>query len=234
VTRGSKRRSDETPLRLKRRLTAEEESAWALRRAEMLLDLANLPDESCERFRQRYEIRPSAAPDTKSGQRTVLCTGWFELPSDNAALLSYRDELRKLWAARASRNAVDEAAVLSGWMSQAHREAARGSTQLLVIGAFAGGLYGVGFNDFIFPLSLAHGATELEWRMGVCGNPDCPDPYFLKGRKGQRFCDRKACASYGQREHKRKWWNEHRARWKAGRLRGEPAKTRAGEHAKAT
>src|ERR1700687_3352426 len=53
--------------------------------------------------------------------------------------------------------------------------------------------------------------------MAVCGNPECPSPYFLKARKTQRFCDRPACSAYGQREHKRKWWSEHGEEWKQKR-----------------
>jgi len=44
-----------------------------------------------------------------------------------------------------------------------------------------------------------------------CPNPECPAPYFFRSKKGQKFCSPE-CAKPAQREAKRKWWNEHRAK----------------------
>lgn len=56
-------------------------------------------------------------------------------------------------------------------------------------------------------------------RMRICGNPQCPAPYFIASRRSQKFCC-DACALPAQREYKRKWWNEHRAKKrKAGRAK---------------
>ena len=49
-----------------------------------------------------------------------------------------------------------------------------------------------------------------------CPNPACPAPYFFSKKKGQRYCS-EACALPAQREAKRKWWNENRARSKRRR-----------------
>jgi hypothetical protein len=45
-------------------------------------------------------------------------------------------------------------------------------------------------------------------RMRRCGNPDCPAPYFIGGRRSQRYCG-DACSLPAQREFKRTWWREH-------------------------
>lgn len=44
-----------------------------------------------------------------------------------------------------------------------------------------------------------------------CLNPDCPAPYFIVSKKGQRYCSEE-CAKPAQREAKRKWWTEHRGK----------------------
>lgn len=42
-----------------------------------------------------------------------------------------------------------------------------------------------------------------------CQNPECPAPYFLAKKKGQKYCT-EDCAADSQKEYKRKWWNENR------------------------
>lgn len=52
--------------------------------------------------------------------------------------------------------------------------------------------------------------------MRVCMNPECPARYFIAYRRTQKFCSEK-CAGPGQREAKRRWWNENRAGKKLSR-----------------
>lgn len=47
-----------------------------------------------------------------------------------------------------------------------------------------------------------------------CPNPECPAPYFFATKKGQKYCSPE-CAKPAQREAKRKWWDEHRAKHKS-------------------
>ncbi len=42
-----------------------------------------------------------------------------------------------------------------------------------------------------------------------CPNPDCPAPYFLSTKKGQRYCSEQ-CAIPAQRAAKLRWWNANR------------------------
>lgn len=44
-----------------------------------------------------------------------------------------------------------------------------------------------------------------------CPNPDCPAPYFFASKKGQKYCSPE-CAKPSQRESKRRWWDENRAK----------------------
>ena len=50
-------------------------------------------------------------------------------------------------------------------------------------------------------------------RTGVCANPDCPAPYYLKSRGSQKFCEAGPCVAYAQRQYALRWWN------KAGKAR---------------
>ncbi len=44
-----------------------------------------------------------------------------------------------------------------------------------------------------------------------CLNSDCPAPYFIATKRWQRYCSPE-CAVPAQREAKRKWWAENRAK----------------------
>jgi hypothetical protein len=44
-----------------------------------------------------------------------------------------------------------------------------------------------------------------------CPNPGCPAPYFFASKKGQKYCSPE-CAKPSQRESKRRWWAENRAK----------------------
>jgi len=46
-----------------------------------------------------------------------------------------------------------------------------------------------------------------------CPNAECPAPYFFAKKKGQKFCSPE-CALLAQRESKRRWWNQNRAKSK--------------------
>ena len=46
-------------------------------------------------------------------------------------------------------------------------------------------------------------------QMTRCANPDCANPYFVRHKTTQRYCDTPACIAHGQRMHKLKWWREH-------------------------
>lgn len=60
-------------------------------------------------------------------------------------------------------------------------------------------------------------------RTGVCENPNCPAPYFIKQRRTQKFCEAGPCVAYKQRLYALSWWNrkgkDKRAK-KAGKSRG--------------
>jgi hypothetical protein len=44
-----------------------------------------------------------------------------------------------------------------------------------------------------------------------CPNPECPAPYFFATKRSQKYCST-SCSGWAQREQKRNWWSEHRAK----------------------
>jgi len=57
---------------------------------------------------------------------------------------------------------------------------------------------------FYFQTAIAHKAKR-------CGGAECPAPYFIATRKGQKHCSEK-CAAEATREAKRRWWADNRAK----------------------
>jgi hypothetical protein len=170
-----------------------EQQEWRRKYRETLQELANLSDSDSKRFMDRVGSRH------------------YWLRSFRSALLQYRDDLRKVWSGD---HETTERAI-HRWIQEATEEPA----WHVVSGTNHGRWYwNVLPNYAVFPLALALGVSELQPRMAICKNPGCPNKYFLKARKTQRFCDRPACSACGQREHKRKWWSEHGKEWKQSRL----------------
>ena len=64
--------------------------------------------------------------------------------------------------------------------------------------------------DYVWLSLLQHSQ-----RLAVCANKDngCPSPYFIRKKKGQKFCS-DGCAAPSQREFKRKWFQEHGEEWR--------------------
>jgi hypothetical protein len=175
------------PVRLGRELRRHNEERWARNRREMLLDLANLSDSDFGQFEHRWGRGRGYLPNT-----------------DDPSLEDFRDRLRKIWAG--DREATGNA--IHFWI----RQATLNNRQSWLVAV--GNWWWVQPNYRILPLCLAIAVSDLAPKMAVCANPECPQPYFLQGRKTQRFCDRRTCAAYGQREHKRKWWAAHRKEWR--------------------
>ncbi len=67
-------------------------------------------------------------------------------------------------------------------------------------------------------------------RAMVCGNPQCPAPYFFRDRtkRRQRYCSLE-CSGFGQRAVKRKWWADHGQQWRESQQTGKERK-RGGKH----
>src|SRR5712691_2764383 len=67
-------------IRIKKEIEAHHRQRWAKDRREILLELANLPDDSCARFRHRFRVLD------------------VSVTKDDAAILEFRDQLRRFWS----------------------------------------------------------------------------------------------------------------------------------------
>lgn len=173
---------------------------WAAaRRALMLDDLANLPDDAVGLFWKKW------------GKEYIQS-------NSDRPLISYRDELRKIWSLPISYKPDADTLVnvtQTRWLAETRQR----STWRTWAGCV--------FPNFrLLPLSLAVAVGELAPRMAICANQECPQRYFLRKRRKQGFCDRPACIAYGQRQHKLKWWKENGETWKQEWLKTRRSKKR--------
>ena len=58
---------------------------------------------------------------------------------------------------------------------------------------------------------VAYHFHRIADRARHCANPECPAPYFFASKKGQKYCSSK-CSAPSQRDQKRRWWRENRAK----------------------
>ena len=54
-------------------------------------------------------------------------------------------------------------------------------------------------------------------RTAICANPNCPNPYFIRKRKTQKYCDAGPCVEYGARLRANLWWARHGNEWREKR-----------------
>jgi hypothetical protein len=165
------------------------QSFWSKVRREILLDLANLNDDSCAYFRRRF-------PTLDVSRR-----------KDDQEIIHFRNQLRRLWR---KEKEEDRFAPLHEWV----RYSCLNRQQTWVVATYDDGTYRVEPQHTILALTLALGASEYQTTMALCENPGCPQKYFLRGRKTQQFCLRPACTVYGQRQHKLEWWREKGEKWR--------------------
>ncbi|MBZ5698675.1 MAG: hypothetical protein LAN18_09030 [Acidobacteriia bacterium] len=102
-------------------------------------------------------------------------------------------------------------------------------------GDFEGRAFRVGF----FPSHVSLTTDDLwqficylfkcdDWdeKIGVCGNPGCSAPYFVKKRIDQKYCEKGACTDYAHQQHALKWWRETGQRRRAKKRGKSPRKRR--------
>jgi len=53
---------------------------------------------------------------------------------------------------------------------------------------------------------------HLAGKTAICANENCPNPYFIRKRKTQKYCEAGPCVEEAQRKHRREWWNRNRGK----------------------
>lgn len=172
---------------------------------DFLREMANLRDDGVARFQQRYDP--------------------FFNRYEKSELLQLRDELRALWTGGKKMPetlaadwdedlAAASGTLLEEWICNRWLRRTRGG---LVI--FFGAIQA---DPYALPALLAYSAYLCGKRMRVCLNGDCPAPYFVAGRRDQRYCSTE-CAAPAKLAAKRRSWHRHKRQWLKQRKR---AKTR--------
>jgi hypothetical protein len=156
-------------------------------RQELLCDLANLQEHGLNHFWRRRKL--FASHKIRSNE-----------------LLQLRDQLRDVW--RGDLHWLDH------WLMNANRVTPMFiRPQALIRNQAVPQMQLALVNPLNLHLQLFFGIVENGPKLVVCGNPNCPAPYFLRYKDArQQFCDREECLGYGQRQHKRIWWQKNRAR----------------------
>jgi hypothetical protein len=62
-----------------------------------------------------------------------------------------------------------------------------------------------------FEAAVSYFQERIGDRAKHCGHVDCPAPYFIAEKRWQKFCT-EACAGPANRESKRKWWHDNKAK----------------------
>ena len=173
---------------------------------DILIEVANLHDEGCERFRHR---------------------GWFSVlyrRVPDSELLRLRDELRRVWHPETPQE--DKQRILNEWMMKppGWYQTSRGYSPILVSW----------HRQRVFPdplnprAAIALALLEHASHLAHCRNPECVAPYFLARRKNQKYCELGACTEYAQRQYALTWWNKKgKKRRAAKKQKGQATKNKS-------
>jgi hypothetical protein len=116
-----------------------------------------------------------------------------KLPMVDAQFLYWRDTLRKAW--RGDADAVEE---IQRW----------NNLYMMTSLKFSSGRIEMESDHLLGTIHLLFLRDHLAGKTAICDNPDCAQPYFIKRRATQKFCESRACSAYAQRQYALKWWND--------------------------
>ena len=183
--------------------------------AKMLMDLANVAPskEAIERLAKKW---PGFLPDPTRNPKLIL-PDYSQVPEGLHHIIVLREEVRELWSRTAESSLQLESLLLSGTFKIGLRPF--DSPPLP-------GVIGINWKrgELTYqPQTLLQEALHYLLRnirnVKICGNPDCPAPFFIGGRS--RYCSTDCSASI-QAEAKRSWWQSHGEEWRRSRVSKKP------------
>jgi hypothetical protein len=186
--------------------------------------LANLPTYDASGA-MNMKAEPHLRIDNKALEMFLSTYGPLSLKNDSgpslfeermASIAASQLLLRKAWPLlEASR---------SGVLDEAEKQMEDGFRINLFGAPHKGaGLYVMTSNLWKFILLLFF-MDAMEDKTGICANPECVAPYFIKKRKTQIFCEAGPCVIYKQRKYALDYWNSkgNKHRLKQQRRKGKP------------
>ena len=66
-------------------------------------------------------------------------------------------------------------------------------------------------------------------KTGFCANPECANPYFLRKRRTQKYCEAGPCVAYAQRRYSLSYWNREGRERRKNKQRKKASKSRRGQ-----
>ena len=130
---------------------------------------------------------------------------------DAADFTDAQDVLRKAWAGDSG--SIAEIEVQVKYALEAQPSVKAGGIELTTENLWS-------FICILFLLDRKAGKT------GVCANPECPAPYFVRRRKDQKYCERGSCSAYAQRQYALGWWERKGYEIRAKKSKARQAKRR--------
>jgi len=152
---------------------------------------------AAEAFTKRYGVLSRLYMDTNDpdGQRFTI---------DSATFLAKQDEMRNAWRMAAANEEEDHPK--GGTLSFVEIEGVveEGFDTDVVV---SGGFVRLRPKDAWVSICFLFLWDARANKLGFCGNPDCPAPYFRKKRTTQKYCEAGPCADYARRKHALHYWN---------------------------
>lgn len=144
---------------------------------------------AAEAFIKRYGVlhRVCMDKDDADGRRFTI---------DSAYLLHLQDRLRRAWPTQNSAH-ISAFVDLEGEVEESF------DTDVVV----SGGFVHLRPKDLWASICFLYLWDVHAKRLGFCGNPDCPAPYFRKKRRTQKFCEAGPCADYARKKYALRYWD---------------------------
>jgi hypothetical protein len=115
---------------------------------------------------------------------------------DSATFMAQQDRLRQAWP-------VKDSSHISAFVDMEGEVEESFDTDVVV----SGGFVHLRPKDLWASICFLYLWDVHAKRLGFCGNPDCPAPYFRKKRRTQKYCEQGPCVQYAQRQYSLDWWN---------------------------
>lgn len=122
---------------------------------------------------------------------------------ESAFILEKQDRLRSAWASMSTTGEVPSKGDL-GSVIDIEGEVEEGFDTDIVV---SGGFVQLRPGDLWASICFLFMWDAQAGKLGFCGNPDCPAPYFRKKRITQKYCEQGPCVQYAQRQYALNWWN---------------------------
>lgn len=141
--------------------------------------------------------------------------------------IGFRDTLREAWKTDpAWLDEMQDISEIPNSLVRIHDSVAR---QMLSTWEFRNGRIAIIPDNLWTSICVLFLRDHAAGRTCICANPDCANPFFLKKRGTQKYCEAGPCVAHAQRQYALRWWNaegKKRRSKKHSKARNRGRKTR--------